>query len=168
MKTTILIGAFLMLVIPTFAQKKSELESQNKKLTAQLDSVTGQLKIYTGVYDVLKEKVFKYSFDPARTSALIDSLKTSRDSLLLSLQPKSEPNLARDSVIMLKKQNQNLTAKVDSIQAAWDYEKNLVPYEELEKAKSLTNLKQLKELLDQKIINDAEFAAMKKKYIDKL
>ena len=40
--------------------------------------------------------------------------------------------------------------------------------EEIEKAKAITMLKQLKELFDTKIITEAEFIAMKQKYLNKL
>jgi hypothetical protein len=39
---------------------------------------------------------------------------------------------------------------------------------DLESAKAISALKQLKELLDAKIITGAEFLLMKKKYLDKL
>jgi hypothetical protein len=40
--------------------------------------------------------------------------------------------------------------------------------EEIDKAKSISSLKQLKEMVDAKIITEAEFIALKKKYLDKL
>ena len=40
--------------------------------------------------------------------------------------------------------------------------------EEIERAKAITHLKQLKELLDAGIITEAEFIAKKMKYLDKL
>ena len=134
-------------------------------MTAKLDSVNGQLTIYTGMYGVIQEKVFKYKFDPAKTSVLIDSLRAGKDSasVLSSVNTKSA-----DSLKMLIVQNKELVTQIDSIKLAWDKEKNLVPAEEMAYAKAIGGLKQLKELLDQKIITDPEFATLKKKYIQVL
>ena len=40
--------------------------------------------------------------------------------------------------------------------------------EEIDKAKVVATLKQYKELMDAKVITEAEFIALKKKYLDKL
>lgn len=146
--------------------KIDSLTVQNKSLTLKLDSISGDLATYTGVYVTLKEKVFKYNFDPAKTSFLIDSLRTSRDtsSMLLS----GMQTMSHDSILMLLNQNSVLKAKMDSIKIAWDKEKTTIPIEEIENAKAISGLKQLKELLDDKIISDTEFLTLKKKYVDKL
>ena len=92
MKVSILLIAVLLATLQTFGgEKKSKVDPkdakidsltmQNKSLTAQLDSVSGVLLKYTGMHSVLQEKVFHYNFDPAKTSFLIDSLRTSRDSV---------------------------------------------------------------------------------------
>jgi hypothetical protein len=139
----------------------------SKTLSLQLDSVSGELVKYTGMYTALKEKVIHYNFDPARTGFLIDSLKTSRDSSALLLTTVSKP-MANDSILMYLKQNKMLLAKIDSIKVAWEKERNTVPADELEKAKAISNLKQLKELLADKIITETEFITLKKKYLNKL
>jgi len=173
--------AFLLLVIvlatlQTFGgEKKSKVDPkdakidtltmQNKVLTAQLDSVSGELVKYTGMYSVLQEKVFQYQFDPEKTSFLIDSLRTSRDSVSVLTGAKS---MASDSVLMLMKDNKMLMAKIDSVKLAWEKEKTFIPADEIENAKTISGLKQLKELLDDKIITDAEFLTLKKKYVMKL
>jgi hypothetical protein len=133
-----------------------------------LDSVSKELVKYVGVYDAIKEKVLHYNFDPTRTAYLIDSLKATRDSTsaLLSAVPKS--TTASDSLYMVLKESTLLKAKIDSIKVAWEKEKSAVPAEELGRAKALGGLKQLKELLDTKIITDAEFLTLKKKYLEKL
>ncbi len=51
---------------------------------------------------------------------------------------------------------------------ACEMEKSFFPAEDIENAKVITGLKQLKELLDEKIISDAEFITLKKKYVMKL
>jgi len=146
--------------------KIDTLTMQNKSLTLQLDSVSGELVKYTGMYSVLQEKVFHYQFDPTKTSFLIDSLRTSRDSASVLLT--GAGTHSKDSIMMLLKENKTLSAKVDSIKLAWEKEKTFIPAEDIENAKVITGLKQLKELLDDKIITDAEFLTLKKKYVEKL
>jgi len=177
MKILILSISLLLASTYVFSQKKSKedpkdaqidsLKQTTKDLTLQLDSVSKELVKYVGVYDAIKENVLHYNFDPTRAAYLIDSLKASRDSaaLLLTGIPKSQ--LPVDSINILLKENVKLMLQIDSLKAILNL--NLaVPSEELEKAKAIGNLKQLKELLDAKIITDAEFLAIKKKYIDKL
>ena len=139
---------------------------QNKSLTAQLDSVSRELTRYTDMYGVLHEKVFHYQFLPEKTSFLIDSLRTSRDSV--SVLAAGTKSMASDSVLMLMKENKTLMAKIDSIKIAWEKEKTFIPTDEIENAKTISGLKQLKQLLDDKIITDAEFLTLKKKYVLKL
>ena len=69
---------------------------------------------------------------------------------------------------MLLKSNSVLKAKIDSIKLAWEKSLVTVPSEELEKSKAISNLKQLKELLDNKVINETEYITLKKKYLSKL
>jgi len=175
MKISILVVAILMATLQTFGgEKKSKVDPkdakidtltmQNKSLTAKLDSVSGELTRYTGMYSVLYEKVFQ--FLPEKTSFLIDSLRTSRDSV--SVLTGGTNSMASDSVLMLMKENKTLMAKIDSVQLAWEKEKTFIPAEDIENAKVIMGLKQLKELLDEKIISDAEFLTLKKKYVLKL
>jgi hypothetical protein len=184
MKKIILFLSLLLACTIVFGQKKSKedprdlkidtLTKVNKTLTIKLDSVSFQLDSvskemvkYLGVYAAIKEKVLHYNFDPTRAAYLIDSLKAARDSsaLLLSGVPKSR--LPADSANILLKENLKLMVKIDSLKAALT-STLAVPSAELEKAKAIGNLKQLKELLDAKIITDAEFLLLKKKYTDKL
>jgi hypothetical protein len=184
MKILILSLSLLLASTIVFSQKKSKedpkdlkidtLTKVNKTLTVQLDSVSIKLDSvskemvkYLGVYNAIKEKVLHYNFDPTRAAYLIDSLKASRDSsaLLATGIPKSQ--LPVDSINILLKENVKLMVKIDSLNKALTL--NLaVPSEELERARTFGNLKQLKELLDAKIITDAEFLEIKRKYIDKL
>jgi hypothetical protein len=184
MKILILSLCLLLTSTMVWAQKKSKedpkdlkidtLTNINKTLTIQLDSVSlcldsvsKEMVKYLGVYDAIKEKVLHYNFDPTRAAYLIDSLKASRDSsaLMLATIPKSQ--LPVDSINILLKENIRLMAIIDSLRASITINLS-IPSEELEKAKAIGSLKQLKELLDAKIITDAEFLAIKKKYIDKL
>jgi hypothetical protein len=176
----ILIFSLCLLLVSThvFGQRKSKVDPKdaqidslmktNKSLTLQLDSVSKELVKYVGVYDAIKEKVLHYKFDPTRSSYLIDSLKASRDSTsaLLSVVPKS--TRASDSLYLVLKESTLLKARIDSIMVPWGKEKSALTAEEIEKARAVGNLKQLKELLDSKIISDAEYVTLKKKYLEKL
>jgi hypothetical protein len=176
MKKLIFLLMVIVLATQAFGQKKGKVDPkdaqidtltmQNKSLAVQLDSVSGELIKYTGMYSVLQEEVFHYKFDPAKTAFLIDSLRSSRDSV--SALAVGINSMAADSISMLMIENKTLMAKIDSVNLAWEKEKALIPAEEIENAKTITGLKQLKELLDNKIITDAEFLTLKKKYVLKL
>jgi hypothetical protein len=175
----ILILSFSLLLISTyvFSEKKSKVDPKdaqidsltkvNKTLTMQLDSVSKELVKYMGVYTTVKEKVIHYNFDPTRSAYLIDSLKASRDSTaLLGAVPKS--TASADSLKALIYENTVLKDSINNLQSAWAKDKASLTQEEIDKAKTIGNLKQLKELLDNKIITEAEFVALKKKYLEKL
>jgi hypothetical protein len=178
MKILIMTLAFLLVVLQSSGQRKSKVDPKdaqidtlttvNKSLSLKLDSVSGELVKYYGVYTVIKEKVLHYNFDPTRTAYLIDSLKAGRDSTaaMLALIPKSTS--ASDSLYMLLKESTMLKVKIDSIKTAWKMEKAAVPQEEIDKANAIASLKQLKDLLADKIITETEFITLKKKYLQKL
>ena len=65
-------------------------------------------------------------------------------------------------------ENTLLKDSINSLKTAWAKDKASLTQEEIDKAKTVGNLKQLKELLDNKIITEAEFVALKKKYLEKL
>jgi hypothetical protein len=138
-----------------------------KNMTLQLDSVSKELVKYLGLYDAIRENVLKYRFDPTRSAYLIDSLKATRDSASLLLS-KPKTNVQADSISALLKENIQLKLKLDSARVL--VSKNLIPVspEDLERAKAVSSLKQLKELLDAKIITDTEFVTIKNKYVIKL
>lgn len=173
MKIRILALTIIMVSLPTFGQRKSKadpkdvkidsltmqvdsLTKSTKNLSLQLDSISGELVKYIGLYNAIKEKVLHYAFDPTRSAYLIDSLQALRDSTsaLLVLNQKSPAPLA-DTI-----KPTHAVVPVAVIPP--------VPAEELERAKALGVLKQLKELLDAKIITDAEFVTLKSKYLEKL
>jgi hypothetical protein len=69
--------------IDTLTKANEALILENKNLTAKSDSLSKELETYYGLYAVIKDKVVMKDFDPARMSAIIDSLKAGRDSLTL-------------------------------------------------------------------------------------
>ena len=182
MKTSVALLVLLLLTSQAFSQKKSKKEAApdsskvqidsltkvNKNLTLQLDSVNKELVKYMSVYNTIKEKVLHYNFDPTRSSFLIDSMKSSRDSLFSVQVVKPLITTSPDSVDMLLKSNSQLKSKIDSLKLAWEKGAPAIPNEETEKSNAVNSLKQLKELYDNKVITEAEFIALKKKYISKL
>jgi hypothetical protein len=178
MKIIFMSIALLLACLQVSGQRKSKTDPKdaqidtltraNKSLTIQLDSISNELVKYTGMYTVLKEKVIHYNFDPARTGFLIDSLKASRDSAMLMLTAIPEVAIPNDSIPMLLKEKSMLMAKIDSLKTGWEKDKAAFNAGDIEKSKAIESLKQLKELNSDKIITDAEFIALKKKYLEKL
>jgi hypothetical protein len=177
MKKVIMFLVLVLVMTQTFGQKKSKVDPKDaqidsltkysKQLSLQLDSVNKELVKYVGLYNTIKENVIHYNFDPTRSAYLIDSLKASRDSTsALLTAPKSI--YPTDSIQVLIIENTTLKATVDSVRKAWGIEKAAISQEDIVKAKAINDLKQLKELYDNKIISEAEFIAMKKKYLEKL
>jgi hypothetical protein len=109
-----------------------------------------------------------YNFDPTRSAYLIDSLKSNRDSTAALLNAKPKSTAQADSVSMLLEENIFLKTKIDSVKTLYEQNKVIITAEEIERARVIGSLKQLKELLDAKIINDAEFVTLKGKYLNKL
>ncbi len=161
-----------------FSQKKSKsdpkdlqidsLKQTSQKLSVQLDSISNELVKYLGLYDAVKEKILHYNFDPAKAAQLIDSLKVVRDSTSAMLFTSANTTRKSDSIAMLLKENTSLKANQDSLQTAWKKDKDAMDTEEINTLKAIGGLKHLKELLDEKIITETEFIALKKKYLDKL
>ena len=162
MKTSILI-ILLLAAFQGFSQKKKKADPKdikidsltkvNSTLSVQLDSVSKDQKVYYGLYTTIKEKVLLHDFDPAKLSQIIDSIRVSRDSATSVLA--APVASLKDSVSMLKKENSQLKAKLDSLNVGSD------------KSKLIAELKDLKGLLDAKIITQAEYDAKKKKVMEK-
>ena len=168
----ILITSFIILLVSTqvssqvFGQKKSKVDPKDVKiatLTKQLDSVSVELAKYVGVYDTLKKKVVHYNFDPARTTVLIDSLWSRRDSTSKVVIANCD-----DTIAKLNKKYNTLKAFVDSAYSTVERSKAASVEAEIERANAVTVLKQLRELVVAKILTEEEFATLKKKYLGKL
>jgi hypothetical protein len=147
----------LIVLVSSFAfgQKKSKVDPKDaqidsltrysQSLTKQLDSISGVLSRYAWAY-----------------TALLDSIKTSKDSAVVQLIP------ACDSIPLLKSQIVVLRTALDSLKIGAENERVSLTKEEIDRAKAIDSLKQLRELLDSKVLTEAEFIAAKKKYLDKL
>jgi hypothetical protein len=163
MKTYILV-ILMLAAFQGFSQKKKKpdpkditidsLSKVNSTLSVQLDSVSKDQKLYYGLYTTIKEKVILQDFDPAKMPQIIDSLRAGRDATFAGLTAASES--LRDSLALLNQENKDLKAKLDSLTVGVGGDKS----------KLITELKQLKELLDAKIITQAEYDAKKKKVMD--
>jgi len=69
--------------VDTVVQANQKLTAENKALATKADSLSKELDTYYGLYAVIRDKVVKKDFNPARMSVIIDSLKAGRDSLTL-------------------------------------------------------------------------------------
>jgi hypothetical protein len=166
MKNIILI-VLLFAVTQGFGQKKKKVDPKdlqidslnkaNSALSMQLDSVSKDQKLYYGVYTTLKEKVLLKDFDPAKLPEIIDSVRASRDSSSSLLAAPIAP--LRDSLAIMTKENHSLKAKLDSMHVAG----TMVA----DKSKLVAELKDLKSLLDNKLISQEEFDSKKKLVMDK-
>jgi len=162
----------LFVSIHSFGQRRGKVDPKDLQidsltqassaLTSQLDSVTAELNKYQGVYTTLSEEVFKYNFDPAKTSLLIDSLRTTRDSTFTTTT-----HVLEDSLSLMNNKNMVLQAKLDSLGLGSDPAAAMARQEK-EKDAAISDLKDLKELLDSGIITETEFTAKKKPLLEKL
>jgi len=166
MKNLVVLITILLVSSLAFGQKKSKVDPKDAQidtLTKKLDSVSKELVKYVGVYDTLKKKVVHYNFDPAKTSFLIDSLSSLRGSSSMLLT-----NAYTDSIAVLKKENLAMKTSINFANSDAEKAKLFMTQEEIDKAKVVGILKQYKELVDNKVLTDAEFLVLKKKYLDKL
>ena len=164
MRISILI-IFFLAAFQGFSQKKKKADPKDvkidsltkatAKLSVQLDSVSKDQKVYYGLYTTLKDKVLLHDFDPAKLPQIIDSIRVSRDSTSSLLAAPIGP--LKDSLAMLRKENITLKAKLDSLNVGGGGDKTQL----------IAELKELKGLLDAKILTQAEYDAKKKKVMDK-
>jgi hypothetical protein len=182
MKTIITLLVIILISSQAFGQRKSKKEAAaaadsskiqvdslnkvTKSLNLQLDSVSAELTKYMEVYTAIKEKVIHYNFDPTRSSFLIDSMKASRDSSSAKLF--GVHTTSADSMALLVRENALLKFKIDSVKIAWARNMEAINAVDVEKVKAVSSLKQLREMVDNKIITEAEFTLLKKKYLEKL
>jgi hypothetical protein len=127
--------------------KIDSLTKVSSQLSKQTDSLSKASTLYLGVYTAVKEKVLLHDFDPNKIGQIIDSLKTSKDATIKGLSGSSAS--LSDSLTTLSKENSELKAKLSNKEAL------------------TVELKQLKELLDSKIITQAEYDAKKKLVMDR-
>jgi len=171
MKTLFTILLVLLVSVQSFGQRKGKVDPKDLQIdsltkvtalqTLQADSLTMELDKYLGVYTALTEKVFKYNFDPEKTSFLIDSLRTTRDSTFTSAT-----DVLEDSLLLMKNKNLYLQSALDSLNLVAGQMDDLAIQEQI-KDTAVEDLKELKELLDSDIITQEEFDDKKKKLLEK-
>jgi len=175
MKQLTLLVLLLLLSVPVLAQKKKGKETPadslnrvNATLTAQLDSMTvlyskqalvldsvsKKLAPHLVMYTAVKEKVMKRDFDPAKSGVMIDSLQADREATLAGYTTRSK--VMTDSIAQLKAENVKL-------QSAIQTEENRM----LTNEEAVHDLELLKNMLDQKILTQAEFDQRKAKLMMK-
>ena len=161
-KSSLLFALLIMVATYTQAQSKKEIEAKFASCTTAKDSIQNVLTIvsakndslymsnegYNTMYIAIKEKLLKQDFDPKNMSALIDSLKTNSSLGIAVLN---------DSISSLHLENNKLK---ETITASMDVE--------VDKTEVVYELKQLKELLDEKILTQEEFDLKKTILLEKL
>lgn len=164
----ILLFAVLMSA-QAFGQKKGKVDPKdttidslttvNAALSVQLDSTTmtldataKELVKYQGLYTTIKEKVVMQDFDPADMGMIIDTLVAARDAEIAGLN--AQVKSLQDSVTILQTDNARLQAAMDQMVEG-----------SVNKDEIIAELKQLKELLDAKILTQEEYDAKKAKLL---
>ena len=137
-------------------EKIDSLTATNALLAVQVDSLAKEQKVYSGMYTTIKEKVLLKDFDPAKLPQIIDSIRLSRDSLTSAMG--APVSGLRDSLAIVNKENLMLKTKIDSMTVTM----NALNASAGDKTKLMAELKDLKSLLDAKIISPDEYEAKKK------
>ena len=164
MKTTIVM-ILLLASLQGFGQRKKKEDPKDVKidsltkattsLSVQLDSVSKDRKTYYGLYTTIKEKVLLRDFEPAKLPQIIDSLRKNKDVKVTGLT---------DTLSILNTENKNLIDENKKLKSRLD---SLASGSHVDKTKLVAELKDLKGLLDTKVITQAEYDAKKKLVMDK-
>jgi hypothetical protein len=159
MKSVIFLLFVFILTTQAFGQRKGKVDPKDLKidslskantaLTLKLDSVSKDYTKYFGFYTLIKDSVVKHSFDPEKAPAILDSLKTSRNSVFAKSD--ATTTALRDSLKLVLADKGKLQAKIDSLSVK----------KEVDITKMATDLKLLKELLDSKTLTQEEFDKQK-------
>lgn len=159
MKNLLFLAA-LLAACPSFAQKKGKTDPKDlqidslMKVTASqavmLDSLKREAARYQPMYTSIRDKVIKYDFAPERTDELIDSLKAAREKTFSTLTADSKA--CNDSLTTVSARCAELQAKMDEMVAASKNNEVVI-----------AQLRELKGLLDEGILTQAEYDARKAK-----
>jgi|GEM_PF-2811527 len=102
--------------IDSLTKTAASLTAANQSMSAKSDSLSKELDKYYGLYTVIKDKVVKMDFNPAKMSQIIDSLRAGRDSAA-SLSGASSV-LLRDSIKTLGHANDSLKKETEGLKYA--------------------------------------------------
>jgi len=166
--------ALLCILLSTAAlngQSKKDLELQVSQLQTELDSTKANysslstvhdstsklLDTYIGMYKTIQEKVLPYDFKPEDMGAIIDSLKTSRDSSFANVMAGSES--LRDTISSMSASIESLEAEVAKLKAENEKFKNPAATVTDEQVAAL---EKIKKLMDSGILTQEEFESRKK------
>jgi hypothetical protein len=156
--------------------KIDSLTTANIMLTASLDSVTKNEILYYGLYTTIKEKILLKDFDPNRLGLIIDSIRAINGApasldgaqklpvttAVLTTTHDPSPSI-RDSLSVMAKENKLLVMKADSLELAiHTMERN-----NMDKLRLVSELKDLKGLLDSKLISASDYETKKKLVMEK-
>jgi hypothetical protein len=156
--------------------KIDSLTTANMMLTASLDSVTKNEVLYYGLYTTIKEKILLKDFDPTRLGLIIDSIRAIKGTpasmdasskspvttAVLTTTHDPSPSL-RDSLSVITRENKLLVTRADSLELAiHTMERN-----NMDKLRLVSELKDLKGLLDSKLISPSDYETKKKLVMEK-
>ncbi len=136
------------LAIDSLTKASALYSSQADSLLILSDSLSKDRVKYYALYTAIKEKVLKRDFDPTKLPQIIDSLAAGRESAIAGITASSVA--VKDTLAALKKENAQMKQLISGMTEA-----------EAAKNKLVNELKLLKELLDSKILIQAEFDKQK-------
>lgn len=162
------------------------LTTLNQALALQLDSVSRELEKYAVKSDTTIKPVIADTAAvlPDATTTTAGAAMVLPSATLASTTPSQNTDLAasamiapppviqstalNDSIAVLLQENALLKATVDSLKTAWDDNMDIMLSEEIARSNTVNYLRQLRELVDAKVITETEFITIKKKYLVKL
>jgi hypothetical protein len=109
-------GKDVQIQVDSLTKVNQSLNASIQALSARSDSLSVELEKYFGLYTVIRDKVVKIDFNPAKMSQIIDSLRTGRDSLI-NLSGAVNV-LLYDSIRGLKKTNDSLRKETEGLMYA--------------------------------------------------
>jgi|GEM_PF-1289844 hypothetical protein len=188
MKILIISLALLVSTLGSYGQIFGKKKSKNADpRDAQIDSLTTLTKSLSLQVDSLSLALGKYVVVPDSVKTTVDTTKVIAASAAVTPAPADsvppaviiaaapvplivEPKgpAGPDSLAIMRNENKMLRASIDSMKVDWEKKVEIFTSGEVIKATAISDLKQLKELLDAKIITITEFTVLKKKYLDKL
>lgn len=156
----------------TQGQSKAELENELNEANATIDSISLRLANLEVMYSFVKDSIVKNDFDPTKIGMVADSLNSIPDSAISLIT--AENIILIDSLSTLSAQNEAQNQTIDNC-VIWinAIANEPMTREEIEKGlddnhkEILSQLGQLKELLDDGILTQQEFDAKKKMLMDK-
>jgi hypothetical protein len=159
------------------------LTTLNQALALQLDSVSRELEKYAVKSDTTVKSAIAdtAAVMPDATTTAAGAAMVLPSAALASTTPSQNTDLAtsamnapppalqstalNDSITVLLQENTLLKATVDSLKKAWNDNMDIMLSEEIARSNTVNYLKQLRELVDAKVITEAEFITIKKKYL---